>query len=69
MILINEIKGRMKAKNITQEELAKKLGISSKTLSNKFKKGILGSDEIEKIIMVLDIKNPVEIFFAKEITW
>ena len=65
MILINELKGKMKAKGYTQEKLAKELGISSKTLSNKLCKGIFGSDEIEKIIKILDIQNPLEIFFTK----
>lgn len=65
MILINELKGKIKAKGYTQKKLAKEIGISPKTLSNKFNKGILGADEIEKMIKILDIKNPIEIFFNK----
>lgn len=67
MILINEIKGKMRAKGVTNEKLAKELGISRKTLNNKFKKGILGSDEIFKIIIILEIHNPEEIFFATKL--
>lgn len=63
MIQINEIKGRMKAKGYTQEKLAKELGMSPKTLSSRLKKGVFGSDEIEKLIFILNIKNPMEIFF------
>lgn len=63
MILVNELKGKMKAKQYTQERLAKELGISKKTLSNKFNKGIFGSDEIEKMIKILNIDNPIYIFF------
>ena len=62
MIQINEIKGRMKAKGYTQEKLAKELGMSPKTLSSRLKKGVFGSDEIEKLIFILNIKNPMEIF-------
>ena len=68
MILVNEIKGRMVAKGITHEELAKSLGISKKTLYLKFKRGIFGSDEMFKMIEVLDIENPSAIFFSKEVT-
>ncbi|CEQ14817.1 helix-turn-helix domain-containing protein [Paraclostridium sordellii] len=63
MVQINEIKGRMKAEGYTQAELAKKLGISAKTLSTRLKKGVFGSDEIEKMITILKIENPIEIFF------
>lgn len=63
MVQINEIKGRMRAEGYTQEKLAKELGISSKTLSSRLKKGVFGSDEIEKLISILNIKNPMEIFF------
>lgn len=68
MILINELKGKIKAKGYTQERLATELDISPKTLSNKLNRGIFGSDEIEKMIKILDIKNPIEIFFNKEVT-
>lgn len=63
MIQINEIKGRMKAEGYTQADLAKELGISTKTLSTRLKKGVFGSDEIEKMITILKIKNPIDIFF------
>lgn len=65
MILINELKGKIKAKGYTQQEVADKLGITGKTFSTKLKKGILGSDEIEQLIILLDIRNPMEIFFSK----
>lgn len=65
MILINELKGKIKAKGYTQERIARELGISAKTFSNRINKGIFGSDEIEKMVKILDIKNPIEIFFNK----
>lgn len=65
MILVNELKGKIRAKGYTQEKLAKELGISPKTLSNKLTKGIFGSDEIEKMIKILGIDNPIEIFFIQ----
>jgi len=68
VILVNELKGKIKAKGYTQEKLAKELGISPKTLSNKLSKGIFGSNEIEKIIKILDIQKPLEIFFTEQVT-
>lgn len=65
MILVNELKGKIRAKGYTQERLAKELGISPKTLSSKLSKGVFGSDEIEKMIKILEIDNPIEIFFIR----
>ncbi|AWK52801.1 DUF739 domain-containing protein [Clostridium beijerinckii] len=65
MILVNELKGKIRAKGYTQDKLAKELGISPKTLSNKLSKGVFGSDEIDKMIRILEIENPIEIFFVK----
>lgn len=65
MVLVNELKGRIRAKGYTQEKFAKELGMSTKTLNNRLNKGIFGSDEIEKIIKILELKNPMDIFFVK----
>ena len=65
MILVNELKGKIRAKGYTQEKLAKELGISPKTLSNKLSKGVFGSDEIEKMIKILEIDKPTKIFFVE----
>ena len=64
MILVNELKGKIVAKGLTQAELAKMIGMSSKTFSLKLKKGVFGSDEIEQMIKILDIEDPARIFFA-----
>lgn len=65
MVLMNEIKGRIVAKGLTQDYVAKKIGISTKTLNSKLNgKGAFDVNEIESLIKVLDIKNPIEIFFV-----
>jgi transcriptional regulator with XRE-family HTH domain len=66
MINTNEIKGRIMAKGYTQAEVARMIGIAPDTLSRKLIKGVLGTDEVEKLVKVLEIENPWEIFFAKE---
>lgn len=64
MVLIREIKAEMIRKGINHKELAKLLEISERTLTNRFKKQVFNSNEILKIIKILDLKNPAEIFFA-----
>lgn len=64
MIQINKLKALFVEKNITQQEIAKELGITETTMSRKMKKGIFDSDEMYKMIEILEIENPSEIFFA-----
>lgn len=68
MIDTNKLKGQIVSKGMTQEEVAKEIGITPVGFYGKMKKGVFRSDEIEKMIDLLDIENPIEIFFAKEVT-
>lgn len=56
----------------TQFDVAAYLGISPKTFYLRMKKGIFGSDEIEKMIQYLNIDDPIRVFFttcvAREVT-
>lgn len=63
MIAKNEIKGLIRARGMTQADVAKMMGIHETTLSRKLNKGILNSNEIEAMINILNIKNPASIFF------
>lgn len=66
MIKINELKGIIAKNGLTQKQVAERIGIAPKTFYEKMKKGVFGSDEIQKMIEILNINNPCEIFFAKE---
>ena len=68
MVDTAKLKAAWVAKGKTQEEVAKIIGISSKTMSFRMKKGVFGSDEMERMINALDIENPSDIFFAKDVT-
>lgn len=68
MIDTNALKGVIVTKGYSQRKLAKELGITEKTFYSKMNKGVFDSDEIENMIDILNIKNPVEIFFAKNVT-
>ena len=64
MIDIDKLKGQIKCKQLTQEKVATKLGVTPKTFGSWLKKGVIGSDYIDKLINLLEISNPSEIFFA-----
>ena len=66
MIKTDELKGLMARAGFSQAKMAKELGITAKTFYLKMKKGVFGSDEIQRMIEKLKIENPIEIFFAKE---
>ena len=63
MIKTDELRGIIAKNNLSQ---AKEIGITPKTFYEKMNKGVFGSDEIEVMIHLLKIENPVDIFFAKE---
>ncbi len=64
MVNSNELKAEIVRKGYTQKQVAEKMHISPKTLSNKLRKGVFGSDEIEQLMTILGIDNPVPIFFS-----
>lgn len=68
MIIINKLKACIVEKGLNQSKLAKMLNITQKTLSIKMKKGIFNSNEIEKMIKILEIDDPISIFFADKKT-
>lgn len=68
MVNTNELRAAFKRKAYTQEEVAKMLGVSPRTLCSKMKKGVFNSDEIEHLIDILDIRDPMPIFFAKAVS-
>ena len=60
-----KLKGIIVSQAKTQEDVANYIGITPKTFYAKMKKGIFGSDEMEKMIDYLKIDDPVPIFFAR----
>ena len=58
----------MARKGYTQKKLANVLGISERTLGNRLKRRCFGTDEIEIMIDVLDIADPMPVFFDNRVT-
>lgn len=68
MIKTNKLRGLIVEKGLSQSDVAKIIGIAPKTFYEKMKRGVFGTDEVEKMIQLLDIKDPVDIFFADEVS-
>lgn len=68
MVDTNRLKGLIVQNQKTQEDVARHIGVAPKTFYSKMKKGIFGSDEMEKMIDYLHIEDPAAIFFAKKVT-
>ena len=66
MIDTNALKAEWVKKGLRQKDVADILKVTPKTLYTKLKKGVLGSDEIETLIVKLDIEKPMDIFFKSE---
>lgn len=68
MIDTNALKGLIVSRGKTQKDVALHLKMHPKTFYSKMQKGVFGSDEMEGMIELLAIENPVDIFFAEEVT-
>lgn len=66
MIRVDKLRGIISERGMTQSDVAKSIGISPKTFYLKMKKGVFGSDEVDAIIALLDIKNPYDIFYVRK---
>ena len=68
MIDTKALKNIIFARDMTQKDVEEHLNMAPKTFYAKMKKGVFGSDEMEGMIELLSIENPIEIFFASEVT-
>lgn len=68
MVNTLELKAAIVRKGMKQIEVAEKMGMSRKTWFDRMSKKKFDSDEMYKLIQILDIENPTPIFFAEEDT-
>ena len=68
MVNTDELRGVIAKNGKTQSDVAKMINITPKTFYMRMQKGVFGSDEIQIMIDELHIDNPMDIFFAKEVT-
>lgn len=64
MVETNKLRGIIAERGMSQRQVARQLGMTEKTFYSKMKRGVFGTDEVEKMINLLSIKNPIEIFLA-----
>lgn len=64
----SKLRGKIKEKGMTQEDLSKQLKISESTLSLKLNnQAIFGQDELDKLIEILNIPaREIKEYFFKE---
>lgn len=68
MIDTNRLRGIIAERNLSQRQVAALLGMADRTFYTKMKNGVFGTDEAQKMVDLLEINHPEEIFFAKEVT-
>lgn len=67
MVAVNELRGIISARGLSQRKVANQMGMAEKTFYEKMKKGVFNSNEMDALIEILEIKNPGEIFFAQKV--
>lgn len=60
----NLLKAEIVKNGMTQKELCKKINMAQSTFTRKIKKGVFNTDDIKKIILVLNLEHPEQIFFG-----
>lgn len=68
MVNVKKLRGKMAENGRTGIDMARVIKKTPKTFYEKMKKGVFDSDEITAIVEDLGIENPMEIFFADEVT-
>lgn len=59
MIKTDKLRGKIVENGYSQMDVAKRIGITPKTFYEKMKNGVFGSDEIQIMIDMLHIEDPV----------
>ena len=66
MVATDKLRGIIYERGTSQRKVASALGMTEKTCYSKMKKGVFGTDEVEKMVELLNIHNPAEIFLVKK---
>ncbi len=66
MLAVDKLRGVIAERGLSQRKVAAHLGMTEKTFYTKMKKGVFGTDEVEKMIDLLQISDPADIFLAKK---
>lgn len=61
-----KLRGIIAERGMSQRKVAKAIGMPERTFYHKMNHGVFGTDEAIRIIHVLEIDNPAEIFLSNE---
>ena len=67
MIATDKLRGIISERGLSQRKLAEMIGMTEKTFYTKMKKGVFDSKEIDIMISLLEIEDPMPIFFANHV--
>ena len=67
MIDVRKLRGVIAEKGMSQRKVAEIIGISEQTFYTTMRKGVFSSAEIDTMISVLEIEDPMQIFFANHV--
>ena len=67
MINVKLLKAEIVKNGMTQDEFCKKINMAHSTFIRKMHIGVVTTEEAQKMIQLLKIKNPTEIFFCRKI--
>ena len=65
MVDTDKLRGLIAERGMSQATISKRLGMSPSGFYLKMRKGVFDSDEISELITILDIKDPMRIFFSE----
>lgn len=64
MVDVNKLKGLIVERGLTQTEVYNRMGLSKRQWQCRIEKKKFDSDDMMKLISILNIDNPSPIFFA-----
>lgn len=65
MVNTAKLRGLIVEKGLTNKAVAEAIGVSERTFSRKLSKGCFGTDDAERMVELLKIENPAEIFLCR----
>ena len=60
----DKLRGIIVERGLSQRKVAEYLGMSEKTFYTKMKRGVFGTNDVQRMIELLKIDNPVDIFLC-----
>ena len=64
MVATDKLRGIIAERGMSQKQVAEAIGVTDKTFYTKMKKGVWGTDEVDKMIQILKIEDPAKIFLV-----